>query len=233
MLPEEEEQHADPPSPSLPEPSAPSPNSHNTAQSGHYGHAPVLDSPGATYAAQNSATGHLGSSSPEHVPHNSPDASASEPGPSAAALPEEESPHSSSAALASSAVQATPPAILTSSSPKPPDPSPGTAAQINKDEALARKLQTLELEDNPEAADAAAEEASGGGDDDVDLAALQDVEVPLVGAQLPLAALVEDYEGSPRVCGNLLPLMQRFPYFRRIRGEHMHLWPTNRLLLAC
>lgn len=167
VLPEEEEQHADPPSPSLHEPSAPSPNSPDTAQSGHHGQAAVHDSPGAVHAAQHSATGHF---------------------------------------------------ILTSSSPKPPDPSPGTAAQINKDEALARKLQTLELEDNPEAADASAEEASGGGHDDVDLAALQDVEVPLVGDQLPLAALVEDYEGSPRVCGNLLPLMQRFPYFRRIRG---------------
>jgi len=202
----------------LPEPSAPSPNSPDPAQSGHHGHAPVHDSPGAVHAAHNSATGPLGSFSPKPVPHNSPDAGPSEAGPSAAALPEEQSPHSPSAAPASSSVQATPPAILTSSSPKPPDPSPGTAAQINKDEALARKLQTLELEDNPEAADAAAEEASGGGRDDVDLAALQDVEVPLVGDQLPLAALVEDYEGSPRVCGNLLPLMQRFPYFKRIRG---------------
>ena len=214
VLPEEEEQHADPPSPSVPEPSAPSPNSLDPAKSRHHRHAPIHDSPGAVSAAQTSAAGHLGSFSPEPVPHNSPDASASQPGPCAAALPEEESPHSPSAAPASSSVQATPPAIQTSSSPKPPDPSPGTAAQINKDEALARKLQTLELEDNPEAADAAAEEASGSGHGDVDLAALQDVEVPLVGDQLPLAALVEDY----RVCGNLLPLMQRFPYFKRIRG---------------
>ena len=52
----------------------------------------------------------------------------------------------------------------------------------------------------------------------VNLAALQDVEVPLVGQQLPLASLLEDYEGSPRVRGNLMPLLQRFPYFRRIRG---------------
>ncbi|KAA6420458.1 MAG: hypothetical protein FRX49_09619 [Trebouxia sp. A1-2] len=219
VLPEEEKQHADPPSPSLPEPAAPSLNSPEPAQSGHYGHAPVLDSPGTVHAAQSSATGHLGSFSPKPVPQNSPDASASEARPSAAALPEEESPQSPSAAPASSSVQASPPAILTSSSHKPPDLSPGTAAQINKDEALARKLQTLELEDNPEAADAAGEEASGGDHDNVDVAALQDVEVPLVGDQLPLAALVEDYEGSPRVYGNLLPLMQRFPYFRRIRAH--------------
>jgi len=243
VLPEEEEQHADPPSPSLPEPSAPSPSSPDITHPGHHGHAPVHDSPGAVQAAQSPATGHLGSFSPKPVPHNSPDASASEAGPSeagqseagpsAAALPEEQSPRSPSAAPASFSVQATPPAIQTSSCRKPPDPSPGTAAQINKDEALARKLQTLELEDNPEAADAAAEEASGGGHGDVDLAALQDVEVPLVGDQLPLAALVEDYEGSPRVCGNLLPLMQRFPYFKRIRGQHVHLWLTHVLLLAC
>ena len=109
--------------------------------------------------------------------------------------------------------------ILTSSSPKPPNPSPGTAAQIDGDAALARQLQKLELSNEAAAAESsAAAPAAEAVDADVDLAALQDVEVPLVGDQLPLAALVEDYEGSPRVCANLVPLMQRFPYFRRIRG---------------
>ena len=113
----------------------------------------------------------------------------------------------------------TPAPVLTSSSPKPPNPSPGTAAQIDGDAALARQLQKLELSNESAAAESsAAAPAAEAVDADVDLAALQDVEVPLVGDQLPLAALVEDYEGSPRVCGNLVPLMQRFPYFRRIRG---------------
>ena len=113
----------------------------------------------------------------------------------------------------------TPAPVLTSSSPKLPNPSPGTAAQIDGDAALARQLQKLELSNESAAAESsAAAPAAEAVDADVDLAALQDVEVPLVGDQLPLAALVEDYEGSPRVCGNLVPLMQRFPYFRRIRG---------------
>ena len=119
----------------------------------------------------------------------------------------------------SSSGRTTPASILTSSSPQPPNPSPGTAAQIDGDAALARQLQKLELGNESAAAESsAAAPAAEAVDADVDLAALQDVEVPLVGDQLPLAALVEDYEGSPRVCGNLVPLMQRFPYFRRIRG---------------
>ena len=123
------------------------------------------------------------------------------------------------ASLPSSSGHTTPAPILTTSSPKPPNPSPGTAAQIDGDAALARKLQKLELGAESAAADSSAAASAAEADDaDVDLAALKDVEVPLVGDQLPLAALVEDYEGSPRVCGNLMPLMQRFPYFRRIRG---------------
>ena len=123
------------------------------------------------------------------------------------------------APLSPSSGRTTPAPILTSSSPKPPNPSPGTAAQIDGDAALARQLQKLELSSESAAAESsAAAPAADAVDADVDLAALQDVEVPLVGDQLPLAALVEDYEGSPRVCGNLVPLMQRFPYFRRIRG---------------
>lgn len=129
----------------------------------------------------------------------------------------------------SSSGRTTPAPIHTSSSPKPPKPSPGTAAQIDGDAALALQLQKLELADEPGAAESsAAVPTAEAVDDDVDLAALQDVEVPLVGNQLPLAALVEDYEGSPRVCGNLVPVMQRFPYFRRIRG-----WlPVNAWLAA-
>lgn len=123
------------------------------------------------------------------------------------------------ASLPCSSGRTTPAPIHTSSSPKPPNPSPGTAAQIDGDAALARQLQKLELGTEAAAGESsAAAPASEVLDADVDLAALQDVEVPLVGDQLPLAALVEDYEGSPRVCGNLVPLMQRFPYFRRIRG---------------
>lgn len=56
-------------------------------------------------------------------------------------------------------------------------------------------------------------------EEEVDLAALQDVQVAPVGQHLPLATLVADYEGSPRVRGNLMPLLQRFPYFRRIKGK--------------
>ena len=120
---------------------------------------------------------------------------------------------------ASTSGQATPAPIHTSPSPKPPKLSPGTAAQIDGDAALALQLQKLELGNEAAEADSSTAAAPAEAlEDDVDLAALQDVEVPLVGEQLPLAALVEDYEGSPRVRGNLVPLMQRFPYFRRIRG---------------
>lgn len=123
---------------------------------------------------------------------------------------------------ASTSGRATPAPIHTSSSPKPPKPSPGTAAQIDGDAALALQLQKLELGNEAAEADSSTAAAPAEAlEDDVDLAALQDVEVPLVGEQLPLAALVEDYEGSPRVCGNLVPLMQRFPYFRRIRGREL------------
>lgn len=139
------------------------------------------------------------------------------------------------APLPSSFQYTPPPAILTSPSPKPPDPSPGTAAQIDGDAALARQLQKLELEDESAAdeSSAPAQAPAEAVDDDVDLAALQDVEVPLVGDQLPLAALVEDYEGSPRVCGNLVPLLQRFPYFRRIRGWSGFNACMPACLLAC
>lgn len=159
--------------------------------------------------------------SPEPVKTNVQQASNS-PGQSQAQSAREGNSHLSpapTASLPSSSQHTPPPAILTSPSPQPPNPSPGTAAQIDGDAALARQLQNLELGDESADGESSAPVAPAEAvDDDVDLAALQDVEVPLVGDQLPLAALVEDYEGSPRVCGNLVPLMQRFPYFRRIRG---------------
>lgn len=103
--------------------------------------------------------------------------------------------------------------------------------QMAGDAALAQELQQAEMQavgmgvpSDPEGtliADAPApstQEAEPPQEGAIDLAALQDVEVPLVGSQLPLATLLEDYEGSPRVRGNLMPLLQRFPYFRRIKG---------------
>ena len=176
-------------------------------------------------AADGPLTGHLdtapAASDSELVSPNIPTAQA-EPQAFATALDPGQSTHSPTSNLGHGYISLpghTPPApIHTSAPPKPPEPSPGTAAQIDRDAALALKLQELELGDNTEAATATAETAGQEADDEVDLSALQDVEVPLVGDQLPLAALVEDYEGSPRVCGNLVPLMQRFPYFRRIRG---------------
>lgn len=103
--------------------------------------------------------------------------------------------------------------------------------QLAGDAALAQELQQAEIQaagtedlpssvytplaDAPHMQPSAAQHVEEG---TVNLAALQDVEVPLVGAQLPLATLLEDYEGSSRVRGNLMPLLQRFPYFRRIRG---------------
>ena len=113
------------------------------------------------------------------------------------------------------------PAIVTSPSTKPSEPSPGTAAQIDGDAELARQLQNLDFSDESTV------------DGDVDPRALQDVEVPLVGDQLPLAALVEDYEGSPRVSGNLVPLLKRFPYFRRIRGRSPYSTCIHACLPAC
>lgn len=229
VMPEEEDYQAAAPSPSSASPSGllAACNPHGPVQSQYGTHGPVLDMPSSPHSSHSPSTaehadGTAADSRAEAVMHNSPSVSDSEPGPSAAALPQGQSSGSLAAgsAHASASGQATPPAIRTSLSPRPPDPSPGTAAQINNDEALARKLQTLELDDNPEGADAAAAAATSEEiDDEVDLAALQDVEVPFVGDQLPLAALIEDYEGSPRVCGNLMPLMQRFPYFRRIRGQ--------------
>lgn len=247
VMPEEEDYQAAAPSPSSPSPSGllAACNPHGPAQSQYGIHGPVLDMPRSPHSSHSPSTaehadGTAADSSSEAVMHNSPSVSDSEPGPSAAALPQGQSSGSlaASSAHAPASGQATPPAIRTSLSPRPSDPSPGTAAQINNDEALARKLQTLELDDNPDGADVAAAAATSEGvDDDVDLAALQDVEVPFVGDQLPLAALIEDYEGSPRVCGNLMPLMQRFPYFRRIRGQpalssttpqhHLNIWPSD------
>lgn len=87
--------------------------------------------------------------------------------------------------------------------------------QMARDAALALELQQDENQAAQLEAAPAAEPLEEGG---FDLAALQDVQVPLVGRQLPLATLLEDYEGSPRVRGNLMPLLQRFPYFRRIKG---------------
>ena len=88
--------------------------------------------------------------------------------------------------------------------------------QMAGDAAMAVALQE---DENRAALMEAAPAPEGLEEGPINLAALHDVEVPLVGQQLPLATLLEDYEGSPRVRGNLMPLLQRFPYFRRIRGR--------------
>lgn len=44
---------------------------------------------------------------------------------------------------------------------------------------------------------------------------------PLVGPQQPMPALVRAFQSSPRVFGNLAPIVHIFPHFREIRGMHL------------
>ena len=194
----------------------------------HSSYLPLPSTPGSDKAEQawpESQQPEAGSNSPVHiraVPNSPVSAHDTSPMRSHTHTPQKGPPAEGAEAdpsLASTSAGSTPAPASSSSSPQPPKPSPGTAAQIDGDAALAIRLHQLELGGESAEADSSAAAAPADALDDVDLAALHDVEVPLVGDQLPLAALMDDYEGSPRVCGNLANLMQRFPYFRRIRGD--------------